>query len=778
MAATLLQSSSIERKFDDEWSKAKPTVVNLLNRNKVTQREWQDLFMTVHNIYSWVDSGVNQLRNSLHQEIQFYIFKANMRIGHHRDEHGKLVSYAEEWHVFFQQTVGCLPLPFKIVDEDREAIPLWPYSVRETMLKFWNDQIFNDIRNLLLSAVEKLIKEERNGNGDKNSSKLIIAVRDSFVYVFDFLGPSTKLILYREEYEKAYIENTVSYYQARTGDYMREHGVISYMQYADGKLQDEKQRANLYLYSEADSHTKLMDSCVKVLVTEFEEEILNECSELIKNNDIEKLKMLYRLVKRTPAGIDTIISCIHEHICTEGINDMKNHAEVITTDAEKYVRQLLTMFDRFTTLVSEGFYDDARLLTARDKAFREVVNDTSIFRLELAQTKRGRNISVESKCPELLANYCDLLLRKTSLSRKLTSEEIDEALDEVLLVLKYVNNKDVFMRFYKTHLSRRLILDTTADSDKEEIMIARLRENGMPADHINKLSRMIQDIELNKDLNSNFKKTLIEANNTKTPADLINLKVLNAGAWGRGGAEKVRVTLPRELEDYIPEVESFYKNQHNGRRLTWMHHWSTGTMTFGTGNGGRFDLDVTTFQMTVLCSWNDRAKEKISLEGIRLCTELPDTELCRTLMSLVSYPKMKSQILQTDAPVPLNPREFNDSTLFWVNHDFHLIKNGKPQHRGRLNLVGRLQLMMEPSTSKEHEDIVALREFRVQEAIVKIMKMRKTMTSGQLQTEIVELLKPMFLPHRRMVKEQIDYLIENKFIERKQGDINTFVYVA
>lgn len=40
-----------------------------------------------------------------------------------------------------------------------------------------------------------------------------------------------------------------------------------------------------------------------------------------------------------------------------------------------------------------------------------------------------------------------------------------------LLVLKYVSNKDVFMRYHKAHLTRRLILDTSADSEKEENMV-------------------------------------------------------------------------------------------------------------------------------------------------------------------------------------------------------------------------------------------------------------------------------------------------------------------
>ena len=38
----------------------------------------------------------------------------------------------------------------------------------------------------------------------------------------------------------------------------------------------------------------------------------------------------------------------------------------------------------------------------------------------------------ESKCPELLANYCDMLLRKTPLSKKLTSEETEGKLRDVV----------------------------------------------------------------------------------------------------------------------------------------------------------------------------------------------------------------------------------------------------------------------------------------------------------------------------------------------------------
>lgn len=46
---------------------------------------------------------------------------------------------------------------------------------------------------------------------------------------------------------------------------------------------------------------------------------------------------------------------------------------------------------------------------------------------------------------------------------------------------------------------------------------------------------------------------------------------------------------------------------------------------------GKFELEVTTFQMAVLFSWTNRAYDKISFESLKLATELPENELRRTL---------------------------------------------------------------------------------------------------------------------------------------------------
>uniref|UniRef100_A0A8C7GWC5 Cullin-5 n=1 Tax=Oncorhynchus kisutch TaxID=8019 RepID=A0A8C7GWC5_ONCKI len=602
--------------------------------------------------------------------------------------------------------------------------------VRKLMLDTWNESIFSNIKNRLQDSAMKLVHAERLG--EAFDSQLVIGVRESYVNLCS--NTDDKLQIYRENFEKAYMDSTERFYRTQAPSYLQQNGVQNYMKYADAKLREEEKRALRYLETrrECNSVQALMECCVNALVTSFKETILSECPGMIKQNETEKLHLMFSLMDKVPSGIEPMLNDLEDHIMSAGLADMMASAETITSDSEKYVEQLLTLFNSFSKLVKDAFQDDPRFLTARDKAYKAVVNDATIFKLELPLKQKGVGLKTqpESKCPELLANYCDMLLRKTPLSKKLTSEEIEAKLKEV--------------------------------------------EVGMPADYVNKLARMFQDIKVSDDLNQNFKECH-KHNKLALSADSVNIKILNAGAWSRS-SEKVFVSLPTELEDLIPEVEDFYKKNHSGRKLHWHHLMSNGIITF-KNEVGQYDLEVTTFQLAVLFAWNQRPRERISFENLKLATELPDAELRRTLWSLVAFPKLKRQVLFYD-PVVGSPKDFAEGTLFYVNQEFSLIKNSKVQKRGKINLIGRLQLTTERMREEENEGIVQLRILRTQEAIIQIMKMRKRITNAQLQTELVEILKNMFLPQKKMIKEQMEWLIEHKYIKRDETDLNTFLYMA
>eukprot|EP00731_Ephydatia_muelleri_P031995 Em0023g502a len=748
-------------KFSDRWPQMRPVVLKLLKQEHVTRNEWQDLFWDVHSVCSWDEKAPTKIQKGLEDEILCFIKNVETSVLSHREESALLKAYIAEWTKYFTQC-EYLPKPFQAMEMEATKPPKKKSQegnkVQLLMLNSWNCSIFSAIKDQLLSAAMKLLYKERSG--EAFDSQLVIGVRESFVNL-STAETTNKLKIYQEYFEKTYIAAACDFYKTHAPVYLAENGVQNYMKYADQKLHDEERRAEKYLETCRGclSVQQLRDTCTEVLVKDHSQAIADECPSLIAANDVEKLGLMFSLLDRIDKGVDRMLADLEGFIMQSGLDDMKACASVITTDSEKYVEELLNQFNRFSKLVREAFKDDPRFLTARDKAYKQVVNDSSIFSLDLPSAKSrqaaGTKTHPESKCPELLAIYCDMLLRKTPLSKKLTSEDIESRLKDVLLVLKYVQNKDVFMRYHKTHLTRRLILDTSADSEKEESMVEWLRDVGMPAEYVNKLARMFQDIRVSEGLNQEFK----ESYKGSPVADLVNIKVLNAGAWSRS-SERVPVSLQSELEDYVGDVEDFYKGKHNGRKLYWHHIMSNGVIVFQNAVG-KYELEVTTFQMAVLYVWNQRPDDKISYESLRLATELPDTELRKTLWSLVAFPKIKRQVLVCE-PAVKNAKDFEDTSLFFINYDFGIVR----------------VLTTEKTKEEDNEGIVALRVLRTQEAIVKIMKMRKQITNTALQIELVEILKNMFIPPKKMIKEQIEWLIEHKYMKRDEDKINTFVYLA
>lgn len=762
--------------FDDKWPEMRPVILKLLSQESVTRDEWQTLFWDVYSMCLWDEEfGVEKVHEALKEIITNFIIAAKVKVKLHSDDSALLKAYISVWTRFFEQS-RYLPEPFGPLEKALENAEIGGTKnkngksniVRKLMLDSWNKHVFCDIRDRLQDSAMILVKNERKGVSF--DSQLVIGVRQSYVNLCSDANDHLKI--YREHFESAYIESTEAHYLLEAPLYLSENGVLKYMRYAHKKLREEEERAERYL--EISSLPTLKNSAVGVLVKKCLKQILSECLPLIRNNCTEDLNLMLTLVDRVDGGVKEILQTLEGFIVEEGKKHLLESRDVITQDSEKYIEKLLSLFKRFSTLVKESFNDDPRFLTSRDKAFERVVNDIKIFELDLnSKTKpSSTKIPPESRCPELLANYCDMLLRKTPTSKKLSSEEIESKLKDVLLVLKYVSNKDVFMKYHKAHLTRRLILSTSADNDKEESMVEWLREVGMPADYVNKLARMFQDIKVSEDINRQFKDY---AANGSSMSDIANIKILNAGAWARR-SDRVHVSLPPELEDLIPEVEEFYKTNHNGRKLQWHHLMSNGVITFKT-DCGQYDLEVTTFQLSVLFTWNQRPREAISFENLKLATQLPEAELRKTLWSLIAMPKTKRQVLLCRPEVP-SAKEFTDASMFSINHEYALIKNGKVQKRGRINMIGRLQLSTERTREEDNEGIIQLRILRTQEAIVKILKMRKKISHAQLQTELVEMLKNMFLPQKKLIKQQIEWLIDHKYMKRDDTNINVFIYLA
>lgn len=57
----------------------------------------------------------------------------------------------------------------------------------------------------------------------------------------------------------------------------------------------------------------------------------------------------------------------------------------------------------------------------------------------------------------------------------MSEQEIEVVLDKSMVLFRYLQEKDVFERYYKQHLARRLLLNKSGSDDSEKNMISKLK---------------------------------------------------------------------------------------------------------------------------------------------------------------------------------------------------------------------------------------------------------------------------------------------------------------
>lgn len=123
----------------------------------------------------------------------------------------------------------------------------------------------------------------------------------------------------------------------------------------------------------------------------------------------------------------------------------------------------------------------------------------------------------------------------------------------------------MFERYYKQHLSNRLLLGKSVSDEAERGMISKLKiECGYQ--FTSKLEGMFTDMRLSIDTMSSFRDFL--TNTAERPSLDLSVTVLTSTFWPVPSTA-VPCNLPKEFLDASKVFERFYTSRHNGRKLTW-----------------------------------------------------------------------------------------------------------------------------------------------------------------------------------------------------------------
>lgn len=275
-----------------------------------------------------------------------------------------------------------------------------------------------------------------------------------------------------------------------------------------------------------------------------------------------------------------------------------------------------------------------------------------------------------------------------------------------------------------------------------------------------KLEGMFNDMKISRENEDSYKRHL-ESHNKATPID-ITVRVLTTGCWPVTASPKVAV--PAVISEMCKSYQEFYINKHSGRRLGWQFNMGHVDIR-ANGFERKYELNVSTYQACILMLFNDA--QQLSYKDIFETTQIPASELKRSLFALCVKSKNYDRVLSKSDEGNI----LTDNTMFSPNPGFK-----SKLIRVRIAVV-RLKETRE-EVKQTMEKVEEERKHLIEAAVVRIMKMRKTLAHRDLVIEVTKQLQTRFMVDPQYLKQRVESLIERDYMTRDAQNRNTYHYVA
>uniref|UniRef100_A0AAF5PJZ6 CULLIN_2 domain-containing protein n=1 Tax=Wuchereria bancrofti TaxID=6293 RepID=A0AAF5PJZ6_WUCBA len=588
-------------------------------------------------------------------------------------------------------------------------------------LEIFRDEVMNNesVRKRSVDGLLKMIEQERK------IDRLLIK---------SLLRMMTNLRVYAEVFERKFLETACTLYEAEGRHLSQSLEVPVYLRHVKKRLEEETNRVDYYL--DFTTRKPLLAVTKRCLISDHMESFISKgLDEMLLENKCDDLSLMYNMVSRTKHGLiilkNVFASCVKK-VGKALVMDV-NRDKTLVTD-------LLAMKRQLDNVVDSCFERNGKFVQMEKDSFDYFINTRP------------------NKPAELVAKFMDGKLR--SGNKGVTEEEMENLMDEIIVLFRFIQGKDVFEAFYKKDLAKRLLLGRSASVDAEKSMLSKLKQE-CGAAFTTRLEGMFKDMEVSKDLGVSFKQYMEHGDPDRiikhsTNQIEFNVNILTVGHWPT--YEYMEVAIPPNLAEYQEHFQNFYFLKHSGRKLQWQH--SLAQLLLRAQFNVVKELQVTMFQALVLLLFNE--KLEWTFEEIQLATKIEKNELERTMQSLACG---KLRVLKK---ISLG-KDIKDNNQFLFNPEC-----SEKLYRIRISQVQMKETAVERAQTEE--EIFQDRQYQIDAAVVRIMKTRK---SPAHQLLISELFNQLRFPVKPVdLKKRIESLIEREYMCRDKDDSNVYNYLA
>eukprot|EP01060_Flectonema_neradi_P030641 TRINITY_DN449_c4_g1_i1.p1 TRINITY_DN449_c4_g1~~TRINITY_DN449_c4_g1_i1.p1 ORF type:complete len:738 (+),score=115.51 TRINITY_DN449_c4_g1_i1:95-2308(+) len=551
--------------------------------------------------------------------------------------------------------------------------------------------------------------------------------------------------VYEPFLEAFYLESSKNYYSAEAQSLIDDSTTPTYLKKVFKRLEEETDRIERCL---ADSTLPKIEKVVKDrMIANYSNQLLQKegsgVLSMLKDWRLHDLGLLYKalsLVGQSRPLLERISLFLIEH----GSLVVQETQEGINPIA--VIDEILVQRERYDELLDVACSNtDKAGIRSRDKDFERQIMHAFIT-----------IVNKNQRFPEYLSTALDAKLRKTGV----TDDEYDSYFDKIIIVFQYLRDKDVFEKYYRNQLARRLLLSKSC-TEGERAFISKLKtESGYQ--FTAKIEGMFKDMNISQS-NIVCLKEYLNDKGIEPPVDLM-VHVLTTGFWPFSSKSFSPVELPPAVEAMKNHYHSYYMNSHSGRRLTWLPHMGTADLRMNV-NGKKYEVNVHTIQMAILMCFNEQ--DEVTIKDLVRLTKVTFSELKRHLLSLAMQTKIHGKILRMEG----SSKDMNENTVISANPSFQ-----SKRVKFKLNslVLKETEDQAQETRSKVDDD----RKWQLDAMIVRIMKSRKSIEHRNLIAEVIDLVQSRFQPSPDVIKKRIESLIERDYIERSNESRSKYVYLA
>ncbi|KAI7880319.1 cullin-4A [Lichtheimia hyalospora FSU 10163] len=702
-----------EPSFNDTWAQFQQLLETIFHKREPTMSLQQAYEACLTLCYC---QKAEELYSKLKEELVIYIKQVAVLLEENMeaDNESYLMALKDQW---VNLVDGLVLVRNVFIELDRR------YLIRNTkfssLIEF-GQYLFRDIvmgsEALRNTAVENLLNMIQRERDDEIMDRDLLQVLTTIF---------SKLDLYEQYFLPAFLQETGAYYRAESTRLLKEMDIPEYLKHVSRRIEQESVD-RIQAYMEKSSRGPLTQKVIDQLVRKPLEFILQRgFNKMMDDGDKEPLCTLYMSVSGTENA---------SHLRNAFGNYIKARGSALVQDPKRdptMVASLLAYKAKLDDICKECFLNDDQFLNILKESFEAFVN------------------SRPNRPAELLAKYFDSKIRSTA--KRNNDEDLEDIVDKLLPIFRYLQEKDIFEAFYKRHLSKRLLLGRSISNDMEKMVLLKLKTECGP-NFTKNLEQMFNDIEVSADLHVQFK------NAEEYPADggiAFRVNVLAQGIWPSYASSDV--ILPANMMAYQEAYNKFYTASFKGRRLLWQNSLASCVIK-GFFPLGIKELHVNLLQTAVLLLFND--KSTLSYGEIAASTTIEEKDLKRILASLTSS-QYQVLLKQEDGDT------ISLSDVFIYNDNF-----SSPNVRIRIGALQQEQIGEERKATEAK--VLVDRQHQLEAAIVRIMKSKKSLAHGDLMKELFDQVK--FPLDATDIKKRIESLIDRDYLGRSEADSNTYIY--